>query len=313
MIKKKLRKSSTCLNCGFAIEDYNFCPECGQMNNNKHVSVRYFFKDFFDEFFTFDSRFFKSFVPLIRRPGHLTNEYTAGRRVRYVLPLRLYLFVTFLFFLVLSIDTQFVNVIPEQNFSSKETIEKVLAEEPATVPDSLKEKLIAEIDNTFFLQKKYVRGKVKIGIGAEGSWLHRYLKEKTMRIAKRGKSGLKDVIKEGVNQLPKMIFLLLPMFALILKLVYIRNKIFYIKHLVFALHIHTVIFMVYLVFIFFPLWYVVTAGMIGIYIYIFMALRKVYGQGKIKTFLKLNLILMSYLLLLPVGLVILFVLTIVSI
>jgi len=86
------------------MEDYNYCPECGQINTTKQVPLKLFFHDILGDYFTFDSRFFRSFIPLLRKPGHLTNEYNSGRRVSYILPLRLYLFVTILFFFIISLQ-----------------------------------------------------------------------------------------------------------------------------------------------------------------------------------------------------------------
>lgn len=56
------------------------------------------FHDFLGHYFTFDSKFFHSIVPLVIKPGFLSREYAKGRRVSYILPLRLYIFTTFIFF-----------------------------------------------------------------------------------------------------------------------------------------------------------------------------------------------------------------------
>ncbi|MCH7677577.1 DUF3667 domain-containing protein, partial [candidate division KSB1 bacterium] len=49
------------------------------------MSVNFSSTIFLGDYFTFDSRFFRSFIPLLRKPGHLTNEYNSGRRVSYIL------------------------------------------------------------------------------------------------------------------------------------------------------------------------------------------------------------------------------------
>ncbi|NIR48263.1 DUF3667 domain-containing protein [candidate division KSB1 bacterium] len=67
--------------------------------------------EFLGDVFTFDSRFFRTFVPLIAKPGFLTVRFNAGQRVRYVPPLRLYLFVSVIFFFTLALsDADFVKV-----------------------------------------------------------------------------------------------------------------------------------------------------------------------------------------------------------
>jgi hypothetical protein len=304
MIKKKLRKSESCLNCGYEIQDYNYCPQCGQLNTNKHVSVSHFFKDFAGEFLTFDSKFFKSFGPLIKQPGHLTNEYAMGRRVRYILPLRLYVFVTFLFFFILSVNTTILKV-DEANDdapSSKKVIERVLEKNKINIPQAEKEKLIRGVDEKYRFQKKIARVEtIDKKTGKEKSWWKLFLERKIHKIRARGGDTGRHLIQELVNQLPKMMFILLPLFALLLKLLYVRQKVLYIKHLIFALHIHTFVFIVYTVFIFLPEWYVITIGLLGIYIYFFKALRVVYNQSKWMTFFKLNTILILYFFLLPIA------------
>lgn len=61
-----------------------------------------FISQFMKDYFTFDSKFFASITPLLINPGFLTQEFFAGRRVRYITPLRLYIFISIIFFLVLS-------------------------------------------------------------------------------------------------------------------------------------------------------------------------------------------------------------------
>ncbi|MFQ6610684.1 MAG: DUF3667 domain-containing protein [Fidelibacterota bacterium] len=93
-------KSSNCLNCGYQLNHENYCPECGQKNSTKHLSLRQIISDFSGDYLTFDSKIFRSLKPLIFKPGFLTREYTEGRRNTYILPFRLYIFVTFIFFLI---------------------------------------------------------------------------------------------------------------------------------------------------------------------------------------------------------------------
>ena len=103
----KQNKTTHCLNCGAYIGETNYCHNCGQMNTDKRLTLKQLLHDFFGDYFTFDSKFFRSLFPLLVRPGHLTREYVSGRRVSYVLPLRLYIFTTFVFFFVLALNTKF--------------------------------------------------------------------------------------------------------------------------------------------------------------------------------------------------------------
>lgn len=95
-----------CPNCETQCNDeYNFCPECGQKKENNILTFRQFLSNFLGDYFTFDSKIFRSLVPLIIKPGFLTQEYIAGRRQRYIPPLRMYIFISILFFLIFDLSS----------------------------------------------------------------------------------------------------------------------------------------------------------------------------------------------------------------
>lgn len=97
-VAQRLPRTTHCLNCGRAVEE-NFCPACGQENTDHTVGVSLLLRDLIEEFLKLDSRIFKTLLSLLFRPGFLTNEYIAGRRVRYIAPFKLFLFASALFFL----------------------------------------------------------------------------------------------------------------------------------------------------------------------------------------------------------------------
>lgn len=97
----KNKKGIECLNCSQPISTSdNFCSNCGQVNDELPLSIKQFVSEFFAGFFSFDSRFFKTFFPLIFKPGKVSKDYIEGKRRKYVNPFQLYLHVTILFFLV---------------------------------------------------------------------------------------------------------------------------------------------------------------------------------------------------------------------
>ncbi len=90
-----------CLNCEQPISDKdNFCSNCGQVNDELPLSIKQFISEFFSGFFSFDTRFFNTFVPLLFKPGKVSKDYVEGKRRRYVNPFQLYLHVTIIFFLL---------------------------------------------------------------------------------------------------------------------------------------------------------------------------------------------------------------------
>ena len=90
-----------CPNCGAPLLG-EFCYACGQ---SKRGLIRHFTSivgDFVDTVLNIDSRTLRTLRPLYFKPGYLSNEYFAGRRVRYVTPLRLYFFLSIVLFLLIS-------------------------------------------------------------------------------------------------------------------------------------------------------------------------------------------------------------------
>lgn len=95
---------SLCTNCGHTMEG-PFCGHCGQ---HEKSMIRFFgsvVMHFLDDIFGWDSRAGRTIVPLLFRPGFLSNEYFRGRRVHYVPPLRMYFIVSIIFFLALELFT----------------------------------------------------------------------------------------------------------------------------------------------------------------------------------------------------------------
>ena len=108
-----VQKGLECLNCGRPLEGHdNFCPQCGQKNNIKKLSFNGFLNQMVSGFLSYDSRFWRTFIPLIIKPGKVSKDYIEGKRSRYVNPFRLYLNVSIIFFLFLGIQTRFSNEKP---------------------------------------------------------------------------------------------------------------------------------------------------------------------------------------------------------
>jgi hypothetical protein len=88
---------SHCQNCGSPLSG-PYCSSCGQHDIDYHRSLGPIIEDSLEGFLHFDGKFFRSVRWLFTRPGFLTREFVAGRRVAYIHPLRLYIFASFLFF-----------------------------------------------------------------------------------------------------------------------------------------------------------------------------------------------------------------------
>ena len=90
-----------CQNCGAELTGPH-CAQCGQAAIDYRRSFRHVIVDVLDSFLNWDSKFFATIGLLIAKPWRLTNEFLAGKRVRYLHPLRLYLLASILFFFAIN-------------------------------------------------------------------------------------------------------------------------------------------------------------------------------------------------------------------
>jgi len=106
-LKPKQHKGLECLNCKQPFTgNENFCSYCGQKNTTKKLSFGVFINNLFSGFFSYDSRFWKTFIPLLIKPGKVSRQYIEGKRSRFVNPFRLYLNVSIIFFLIIGISSK---------------------------------------------------------------------------------------------------------------------------------------------------------------------------------------------------------------
>lgn len=304
---KLLPKVLECQNCGTPT-NLNFCPACGQDCRDYKVSVRLLLKDFAADVFTYDSRFFRSFIPLCFKPGALTDEYTKGRRVRFIPPLRLYVFLSLLFFFVVSV--QLNNKLRESGFYEEKsnepdsTLVARVLDLAASAPDTLDGQ--GEVAN-WVAEKLPAIGGQAFEPPADGDWANvdwdnidwdeNTQDDDTINFTSFGEEqevDEKDFVTSIMKLVPKLIFLILPVFAGLLALVYLRMHRNFIEHLVFSLHLHAFMFLLFtLVMLIGNIWVALAAYPI-IHIYLFLALRRYYRQGWIKTTLKFFFLTSSY-------------------
>ena len=89
-----------CQNCENPYEKgFEFCPHCGQ-KTNEELTIGVLFYNTISNYFSFDARFLKSFFPLMFRPGYLAKEFIKGKRLLYLHPAQMYLFVAVIFFFI---------------------------------------------------------------------------------------------------------------------------------------------------------------------------------------------------------------------
>lgn len=310
-------KTSECLNCGYKFnQDENYCPECGQENNDKTKAFRYFFKDFIDDVIQIDNRFYRSIRPFLFSPGKLSNAYISGQRKKYVTPIRLYLILSILYAFVLTwvVSAQNNKVLKQTN---KDLVKK-LAENNKEKFDTLKKKSdmnlrfviadeipVQKVERMFEagLQADQIMDSLKI----EKTFFNRLAIKQTIRL---NNATPETIINYMIEKIPIVMFVLLPIFAFLLKLMYIRRKQYYIEHLIFTLHIHSFYFFIFIIAIlalyffawYHPIFFIVMFSILILYSY--KSFRNVYKQNRVKTLLKMFLLGLVYLVILSVGLLI---------
>jgi hypothetical protein len=111
----KERTEKNCLNCQ-AILVGRYCHVCGQENLEPKETVLHLIQHFFNDITHFDGKFFATVKYLLRKPGFLSSEYVAGRRATYLNPIRMYVFTSAIFFIILYAISK-----PDEIFKHKET------------------------------------------------------------------------------------------------------------------------------------------------------------------------------------------------
>lgn len=289
-MKTKLPKVEKCLNCGTDVQG-NYCHVCGQEGTNRTTSLQPLFADFVSEVLSLDSKLTHTLVPLLFSPGRLTLDYNLGKRVRYLSPLKIYLFMSVVFFLFFSWqmgqNRQSINIPPVSTNKSttwkQKSAIKISARgvqvDPENMPPSLAEYEAWQKDPTN--PNKH-------------SLLEQYMTRKALKVA----GNVRGFADEFVNTVPKAMFVLLPLFALILKGIYFRSKRYYVEHLVFSLHVHAFVFALLTILQIPVLSSLIPFLVLWMAIYLYLAMWRVYGQGLFKTLLKMSLLGFCYLFLL---------------
>ena len=257
-----MENAARCLNCGATLVG-RFCSACGQRALPPHPTLAELAGDAWSELSGYDGRIAATFRGLLK-PGLLTRRYIDGQRARYLSPVRLYLFVSVVYFLVAA-------AAPSLDSRGRETIGPgvrfgVTGAKPGEmVTPEEREELLRNLE--------------------QAPWI---LRPMLKAIA----NNPTDFRARLFTTMPRVFFAMLPVFAGIVFLFYRRET--FPTALVFAAHIHAFAFVVLTISEAFkfsgsiPL--ATGAGIvvtIGLAAYSFMAFRVVFGGRIITTLAKL--------------------------
>jgi len=272
--------SRPCTNCEAPLPDPlpPFCPACGQETRVRAPTLGEFAQQFGGAFLSTEGALARTLKLLLTRPGELTRQYLAGRRKHYVLPLRLYLTISVLVLLLMRLLAQFavdgndaVRVDPQDRMvisfgSSRAGVE----------------------DGRFFCENF-------------PQWLCRRF-QRRMDVAPQAlEREARQVGERFMSNLGAAMFVLLPAFALLMKIAYLNRRLRYTEHLVFALHLHAFWFIaVALTLANLPL--LTLAALIAAPLYALVSMRRVYGGRWWPLLLRAAFVSLCYLVVLALAL-----------
>ncbi len=339
----KIRKEKDCLNCGHVVEKH-FCPECGQENIQVKEDAFHMVVHAVADYFHFEHKFFGTIKPLMLKPGQLTASYVAGKRVSFIHPIRLYIFISIIFFLVVLSGESKRQVISTGS-QNKEIANKKLTPKQLKKLADLKTAMkympgdqkrkdsiykIAEADfkkygktninlytgkrnksNSGIIRQMtpndttvadYEKSQARLPKAERDGFLKHYIAKRSLELSKYPDPEQKFT-EDFLHNIPKMMFFILPIFAMILKLVYIRKNKYYYEHLIYSFHVHSAFFLGFLIikllswlsgFIYDLSELFMFLYMIYMIWYIYRSLRTFYGSTRWITVLKLFFLFMCY-------------------
>ena len=297
-----------CLNCGNYLNSTDlFCGQCGQKRIEKEdMSFNHLIGESFLDYFHFDSKLFRTLKPLLFKPGFLTLEFMKGKRKTYLEPFKLFLIISVIYFLLLPLSGESTHEYEkaEVQKSSKDKVQHnnlhpfKYSLKGMELSDAGQDSIKREIDTIGL--KKYVDKNF-----SKYNAIVKLLMRQVFKILVYSGKTFTTVLEHTAS---KMIFLLIPLFALLLKLFYRKSGRLYFEHLIFSLHIHAFIFLILILVLIIE--FIVNVKMLYIIliflVYLFYALKRNYSGKNGKTLRKLFLLFLSYIIIaLPVFFILL--------
>jgi hypothetical protein len=339
-----------CKNCETPLEpSFKYCPECGQESTDK-LTFGVLFSKTISDYFSVDARFFRSFAPLMFKPGILARRFVDGKRLKYLHPAQFYLFISVLFFFLFSFNIRKADdevsqalqkgfdkeIVPDslkmdKNDSlniakAKDIIKKnqkaigvsdedliildsvmtETAKDGKTLNNSLSFDFDKEVLDSLISVNAPKEAKFKaMGMKEDTSGFNRRIYEQVLKLYEKKGGG---ILQTFYDTIPIAMFLLMPLFAMLLKIFYWKRGNFA-HHMVFSFYFFTFLFTAFCLIILankvfeLPLWLEVLITL-SYTLYLLIALRNFYKSSWLGAFLKANIISFVYLLIiLPVAFV----------
>jgi hypothetical protein len=326
-MKKHYRSDKNCLNCGAAVPD-KFCSNCGQENIELKEDFVHVALHSIGHYFHFESKFFRSIVPLFTKPGLLTQEYFAGKRASHLNPISMYIFISILFFFLFTANSNInrQGIIKDSTATESKASQAEVEEAKALLGDLVtgeargqpvsgsagnSEAIVVYTNPTANKHEEAIALPAADADAAASPTLS----DKFEKVMNDDLSG-ELFMNKLWSHLPKMMFILLPMFALILMLVHRHSRKFYVEHLIYSIHVHSFIFLFFSALILIS-WlmpdslsdWISILGLLVVVWYIYRSMRNIYGSPRWRTIYKFFLLSFVYSFLLAASGAIVFVAT----
>ncbi len=325
----------TCKNCEIDHEaGFQFCPHCGQQSD-EDLTVGVLFYNTISNYFSFDARFLKSFIPLMLKPGILAKRFVSGKRLLYLHPAQMYLFISVVFFFMYSFKireySQKVDDVIGKGFALEQNdsinifevdsaqvakLTQPLLNNPNIVT-GISEAELKALDSTLNMPVKnnlnFGYDTVKLdslidagapemerlkllGMKEDAGFFKKAFYRQWLKFHQNKGVGILDALFDSI---PISLFILLPIFALIFKVFYWRRGRFA-HHLVFSFYYFSFLFVVLTVILGVNyIWeipdWIDFLIMLSTFLYLIIAVRNYYEQNFFISLIKVSLITFVYL------------------
>ena len=252
------------------------------------ASLAALFHDLMEVHFGLERRTPNTLFALFFRPGFLSREYLDGRVVRYLSPFKLYLASSLVLFLLVGFlsfrgmdDVTWDDLVEQESSATVDAEE----EEVDTIPQ---EEVSDTLGMPWLAEGGLWQEGVEINLGNER--LNALVESRIRRLGELDPlDAIREVVRTFLNYVPTLMFLLLPVFAGLLKLLYVHRRMYYAEHFIVVLHLHAFVFGIFAL--------VLLSRWIGLSFlspllilwaaaYVYLALRRVYGERHLVTALK---------------------------
>ena len=289
----KQRTENNCLNCGTEVAG-RFCQNCGQENVEVKESFLHLIRHFLEDITHFDGKLWKTLKQLLFKPGKLTQHYMDGKRASYIHPIRMYLFISAVFFFFI-----FTGEVPDKPKGALSN-----GNPPKDIATGLNDGFKMELGDDTVQYKtvaEYNAKQQKLPINKRDGWLDAVVKKKGIELNEKYNGDKfkigKALIEKFEHYFSRMLYISLPLFALFLWILYRRNKNhFFVDHLIFSIHIYCAFFIIlfavkliniFTEFVFHKTYdFIIIITPFILFYYLYKALRNHFHQSGPKTILK---------------------------